>query len=286
MRVLAAGSTPPPEGARQGSFLAEVLALRQEGAEVEVLALDPLASAHRYLAGPGLTCALEVALAARRCDRVIVQLEPGLPVRGRAGRIERAICLLALSAALGAGPPATIRLTGLDDLPGGFGGRAARRLWKVATRIEVGDESVAAALSGEMSELADRLVVQGAGPAGPAPGAAVEGWAEKGPVSACEAMAVVRRRAAAERLALAGRGMLPGPGSDGRTRVPQWEWLPCPGAGVPDLGALGPRPPRSSPSRRAALAVLAAAERREVTRAVARLALSLRREARALLSGS
>jgi hypothetical protein len=97
---------------------------------------------------------------------------------------------------------------------------------------------------------------------------------------------IVRVRAASERASLARRGRL---GIDGEpdTRVPQWEWLPAPGAGVPDLGPIrtasgrsrrrpaashvASRAPRMS-VRGVATQVLAAAERRSVTRPAAHLA--------------
>jgi len=52
-------------------------------------------------------------------DSVVVQLHPGLPVRERAGRLERELSLVALSLALRRARRVVLRLERLDDLPGG-----------------------------------------------------------------------------------------------------------------------------------------------------------------------
>ncbi|MGH9303015.1 MAG: hypothetical protein ACRDZ5_01240 [Acidimicrobiales bacterium] len=295
------GSPPPPPTWRRQDLLSEIIRLKADGHAVEVAALDRLATAHRYLAGPGILCALDVAFAARRHDAVIVQLEPGLPVRERAGRSERALSLLGLAFGLRRCRDVTVRLGHLDDLPGGFGGRAALGLWKVASRIEAGDAAVAAAVSSVLGDGADRLQVpvedrKGAilhgdaaasnGSAGLASARPREAWGEIGAVSAGEVVTVVRRNAAAERRVLADRGLLPSSASDGLTRVPQWEWLPSPGACVPDLGV--PRRRADSPGstgstgavRRLVLVLLRVAERNATTRLFARSVLDLRAQLR------
>ncbi|MGO8875414.1 MAG: hypothetical protein ACLQNG_06580 [Acidimicrobiales bacterium] len=293
MKILVVGSLPPPHAGHRRSLLAEVLRLRQEGHEVQIVSLDPLSVAHRYLAAPGVAAAFEVGLLGRRCDGVLVQIEPGLPVRRAAGRAERSVALMTLGAALRKRRDVTVRLQHLDDLPGGLGGRAAMKLWMAAGRVEVGDEATRAALADALGPLAGRVSFLPADDLLEEPSLAHTAgggeWGEGADTTAAAVQGVVRARAAGERRSLAGRGRLPAAGTLTTPRVPQWEWLPAEGLGVPDLGPIRSarsrprraerrtdRPPQSlaaklSP-RRAAAWVLASAERRAVTRPVAHLA--------------
>ena len=157
MRILVAGSLPPPAHGHRAALLEEVAQLRAGGHAVEVLSLDPLAAAHRYMRAPGLPAALEVALAGRRFDSVVVQLEPGLPVRTGALRAERAAALLALAAALRRLPEVTLRWDRPDDLPGGPGGRAGRALWGTASRIDLGPAVDADQLAALLPDGRERL---------------------------------------------------------------------------------------------------------------------------------
>ena len=68
-------------------------------------------------------------------DSVVVQLQPGLPVRARARRFERSLSLLVFSLVLRRARRVVIRLERLEDLPGGPGGQAAMRVWRAAERI-------------------------------------------------------------------------------------------------------------------------------------------------------
>ncbi len=293
MRVIVVGSVPPPSGGHRGALLAEVLRLRSQGHEVEIVSLDPLAASHSYLAAPGVPAAIEAGLLARRADVLIVQLEPGLPVRNGAGRAERAAALMAMARAL-RGADVTLRLHHPDDLPGGPGGRAGIELWAAARRIEVGSESLRDELAGILGPLAERLVVAVGPDDGPdrLDGASLESWGDGADATAAQVMSLVRLRAAAEREHLWHRGMLDEPGRERPARVAQWQWLPAPGAGVPDLGRLrrgsqghpgrgrlrrpssGSRRPApvALSVRRGASRLLAAAERRPATRSVAHLA--------------
>jgi hypothetical protein len=270
-------------------LLEEVLRLRGEGHDVQIVSLDPLSVAHRYLAAPGVAAAGEIGLLARRADAVVIQLEPGLPVRRSAGRSERVAALMALTAVLRRCPDVTLRLCDPDDLPGGHGGRAGIELWKAAGRIEVYDEDVRAGLAKLLGPLGERVSIAAArrsdGESLVASGRV--GWGDGADATASDVTAIVRARAASERASLARRGRLPIRGGVLDARVPQWQWLPAPGAGVPDLGpirsASGRRRRRRRASaagsepmlrslRRAATSALAAGERHASTRPAAHLA--------------
>lgn len=289
MKILVVGSVPPPMSGHRQDLLGDVLRLRSDGHDVEILALDPLSAAHRFLPAGGIGAAIEVGRLARKADAVVVQIEPGLPVRHSAGRLERIIGLLALAASLRSKAQVTVRLQHPDDLPGGMGGRAAIELWKAADRIEVGDEPMRAELATLLGPSGARVAVaatsEGTANSQNGPTAASIGWSDGAATTAAQVQTVVRARAAAERESLAARGRLTLDGHEAGQRVPQWQWLPSPGAGVPDLGPIrredGPRghrqPPASSASaghsvRRVATAVLVTAERRPVTRPLAHLA--------------
>ncbi len=285
--VLVVGSLPPPAGGRRSALLTKVLELRLEGCEVTVLSLDPLSVAHGYLPGPGVAAVLASALASRRHGEIVFQLEPGLPVRAGARRAERAASLLALLALMRRSSGVTLRLQHLDDLPGGCGGRVAEGVWRAAHRIEVGDALVLEALRPLLGEDGSKIVLAGQAAA---PGERhTPEWLSSDGMSADDVLMVVRRRAADERARLAAAGRLPSSSPDRRTRVPQWEWLPAPGAGVPDLGPTGADAAgTSSGLRKVAMAVLAAAQRHASTRLLARGALlalrAIRRSAKALAS--
>ena len=130
MRVLVVGSLPPPEGERAKALRSEVVRLLAEGHSVEVVAPNPAAAAHRYLLPVGLAGCLRLATMVGRYDAVVVQVEPGLPARPQAGRLEQAASLAAFSLALRHGRDVVLRLERVLDLPGGPGGRAALRVWR------------------------------------------------------------------------------------------------------------------------------------------------------------
>jgi hypothetical protein len=286
--VLVVGSVPPPLGGHRDSLLAEVIELRKAGHEVEIVSPDGLSAAHRHLASNGIPGAVEIGLAARKADAVVVQLEPGLPVRRTAGRAERALALVALAIALRGASDVRIRLDHLDDLPGGPGGRAALELWKSATRIDAGDEAARGLLVAVLGSEGDRVVLapRVASPWGRQVAAdrrnnaPASEWGYGADVTADTVMTVVRRRAAAERASISARAdearaAAGRPG--GSQHVPLWEWLPWPGAGAPDLdaggdGGTGTSRGAQSATRRVLVPVLAAAERRPLTRPLAVLA--------------
>ncbi|MGA2208162.1 MAG: hypothetical protein ABSH30_00850 [Acidimicrobiales bacterium] len=306
MKILVVGSVPPPMSGHRQDLLDEVLRFRHEGHDVVILALDPLSAAHRFLPAGGIAAAIEIGLSARKFDAVVLQIEPGLPVRHSAGRIERMAGLLALAAALRTKAEVTVRLQHPDDLPGGLGGRAGLELWKSVARIEVGDEEMRAQLANLLGASGDSVAVSATSepPAGSRLGLAAVSvsWSDGAATTAAQVQSVVRARAAAERESLAARGRLTIEGLHPGPRVPQWQWLPSPGAGVPDLGPIrqadrgaGRRRPRarraSSASagysmRRAVSAVLATAERWAVTRPLAHLARLTLIEVRAVVRRS
>lgn len=268
MRALVIGSLPPPFTPRSRSLLGEVLRLRAAGAEVEVCSPSEHAVAHRHLELSGPAAAIEVALAARSADLVVVQVEPGFPIDGRAGRATRAIGLGALTSALRATKgEVVLRLHSTHDLAGGPGGRAAVALWQLATRIEVADEAMRDRLAGQLGpELAGRLTV--AGPSFGADRVAAGGLG--GDATLATVTDLVRARAALEREEICSLGDEDGPYSV-LPRVPLWEWAPEPGAGVPEWadaagGAVVPEPAL----KRAARSLLWAAEARPATRPIAR----------------
>ena len=81
MKVLVVGSLPPPSCAPAEALRELVVGLLAEGHSVEVVALDPVATAHRYIVKGGITGCLRLARMVPSFDSVIVQVQPGLPVR-------------------------------------------------------------------------------------------------------------------------------------------------------------------------------------------------------------
>ena len=216
MRVLVAGSLPPPESARATALRSEVARLLAEGNTVEVVAPDPVATAHRYLSPAGLAGCVRLASMVSSFDSVVVQVEPGLPVRARAGRLERALSLLAFSLVVRRGRDVVIRLDRLNDLPGGPSGRAALQVWRNAERIVVGSEDQRVAFVTAVGSQQSRCVVSSARSRGE------EGddgwWGEGGEASAENVLELVRVRAARER-----RGLAASPSA----HVAGWDRLPA-----------------------------------------------------------
>jgi len=272
MRVLVVGSLPPPDCARAKGLRHEVARMVAEGHTVELVAPNPVATAHRYLTPPGIPGCVLLATMVRGYDSVVVQLEPGLPVRARAGRLERALSLLALSFALRRAGDVVIRLECLDDLPGGPGGRAASEVWRKAARIEVAGEDVLAAFAKAVgTSTAARAVSDSRShEVDPDEG----GWGEGADASAENVLGLVRVRAARERRELA---------DSGTAHVAGWERLPAPGVTRIEFGSglLPPEPSRGLGGL--ARSALAAADRRRLLRPAASAARTARRSASAVL---
>ncbi|MHB1986740.1 MAG: hypothetical protein ACYCSF_01960 [Acidimicrobiales bacterium] len=278
MKLLVVGSLPPPATARSRALLAEVVRQRSEGATVQVLSPTDYSVAHRYLNSTGPISVVEIGLAARHADSVVVQLQPGLLFDESASRTGRAIGLAALATVLrGVRGDITVRLHSMHDLAHGAGGRAAEALWAVADRIEVGDEPTRAALRAVVGETArDKIMLALAPPELTAlrgDSSALGGDATLGSVTA-----VVRARAAGERLAqLSERADRSGQ-VQARPRVALWQWSPRPGAGVPDWAPQSREVSAHVPViERAARSVLYAADARPFTRPLARGARIARR---------
>jgi hypothetical protein len=273
MRVLVVGSLPPPERARSEALLSEVVSLLANGDSVEVVAPDPVATAHRYLTVGGVPGCVQVAMMVSGFDSVMVQLQPGLPVRARAGRFERSVSLVALSLALRRAHRVVIRLERLEDLPGGPGGRAALRLWRTAERIVTGDEDQQARFLAEVGKRADRLVVSYQS-AEEAPAEEVA-WGDGEVASVADILELVRKRAARERRALA---------PSGAAHLAGWDRLAAPGMAMTeaDSALLGPPELARKPVDLARKA-LAAADRRPSLWRFARAARLARRGVYAVL---
>lgn len=272
MRVLVVGSLPPPVDERAKSLLRAVADLADGGDVVETAALSPVAAAHRYLGAPGLVACARVARLAPRYDAVVVQFEPGLPVRKTAGQLERAACLLALFVALRRAHVLTLRLHGADDLPGGAGGRAAELLWRRADRVVAGSE-VVAALLGATGVEPSVVDVEATVPEAPPDDG---GWGEGADASAERVLALVRERAAHERQLLDRDEE-----HDEPLRVIGWAHLPAPGAGLlPDVPA--GRPARAPGLGGLARAALAEADRHRYLRPISTGARAARRAAKSV----
>jgi hypothetical protein len=243
------------------------------GHTVEVVAPDPVATAHRYLSVSGLPGCIQLLWMVSGFDSVIVQLQAGLPVRARAGRFERAVSLFVFSLVLRRGHQVVIRLQSAQDLPGGPAGSAAFRVWRRAERIVLGDEAELALFLSAVGRRAERLEVTAciASPDDEDGG----GWGEGVDPSIEDVLAQVRKRAARERRALA---------SSEVPHVSGWDQLPSPGLAMTeaDAAALGPGEAPRKPADLARRA-LAAADRRPSLWRFARAARLARRGAYAVL---
>jgi hypothetical protein len=253
----------------------EVVGLLAEGHTVEVVAPDPVATAHRYIPASGIPACVRLWTMVAGFDSVVVQLQPGLPVRQRAGRLERELSLLALSLVLRRGRHVVVRLESLDDLPGGPGGRGAVLLWRSADRIVVGSDAERAALVAAVGVPLDSAVT------GPrvAHGVAAApgddgGWGEGSDLSAENVLDLVRMRAARERQEIAGES----------AHLPGWERLPATGIASAELDlALSRSPERPRTPGDIARSALAVADRRPALRPVVRALRVGYRSARDLL---
>jgi hypothetical protein len=200
MRVLVIGTLPPPRLPRSASLLAYVDRLESAGDEVLVVPVG-VGPTGRRTGGISGRAGLDVLLAAllrrRGSDRLVLQVEPALAGSLDAGRLRRAASLSALAGALAGWRDVEVRLESFDDLPGGVGGRAAAALWARATRVVVPTSEQREALHSLAGVALDRVEVE------PRPAGEVAGqpaWPTGDAVSRDSVLAVVRRRAAADRV--------------------------------------------------------------------------------------
>ncbi len=275
MRVLVVGSLPPPECARAEALRAEVVALLAEGHTVEVIAPDPVATAHRYMTTRGIPGCLWLATLVSGFDSVVVQLQPGLPVRERAGRLERELSLVALSFALRRGRQVAIRLERPDDLPGGPGGRAALLLWRRAERIVVGSDDQRTAFVAAVGLPAEQMVICSARKHGVHDIDVDDGgWGAGTDISAENVLELVREKAARERRELA---------ESGSAHFPGWDRLPASGFALAELDSVLAQSPQAirkpGDLARSALAV---ADRRPLLRPLVRIVRATYRSSKAV----
>jgi len=289
MRVLVVGSVTSPETDRSRSLRDEVTRRVSGGDEVEVVGHDPVSIAHWFLSSPPPLACLELARAARRFDLVVVQVEHGFPVRERAGRAERAVCLYALSLVLASRPGSTLRIFTLSDLPGGIGGRPASTLWRRAAKVVAGTEEARLGLEQVLSEMgvATPVTLDTAQPGAELEtGEARSWWPERGDVSASSVLAVVRSNAARERQR----------SGSGETDVSGWELLPSRRSEVPQARPRRRRPGGGEPALDYGPVIapglagiarhgLALADRHRLGRPVARAMRAARRSGIAVVRG-
>lgn len=267
MRVLVVGSLPPPESARSLSLRSAVVALAAAGHSVEVVAPDPVATAHRYLVMTGIPGCIQLATLTKGFDSVLVQVQPGLPVRARAGRLERELSLRAFGLALRRAAHVVVRIEDPSDLPGGASGHAASLAWRCCERIELATEQLQQQFVAEAGQKVAPLVSCSGG-------AGVvdqleDGWGEADELSREDVLGMVRSRSARERADLVGRG---------QAHLAGWDYIARPGIAIDQRdmvvaapGAISTRP--GDMARR----LLALADRRPKLRYVARGARLARR---------
>lgn len=140
MRVLVVGTVPPARGRFTRPLGQAVADLLDEGHDVEIWSPDGRSAAHRFVELDDLRLALALLRASRRYEALVLSLESRLPLRHDAGRLERAVVLLALAAALRRFGQVTIRPVSPIPVPGGLGGRPALAVWGAAERIVVTSE--------------------------------------------------------------------------------------------------------------------------------------------------
>ena len=140
MRFLVVGAVPPARGAASRPLGRAVVELMDEGHEVEIWSPDGRSAAHRFEEFDDLRLAWLLLKASRRFEGLVLGLESRLPLRHDAGRIERAVVLGGLAAALRRYDRVTIRPISPIAMPGGLGGRPALAVWTRAERIVVSSE--------------------------------------------------------------------------------------------------------------------------------------------------
>ncbi len=195
--VLVVGTVPPPGGEAAAVLGRLAAAMAASGDDVEVCSPDFRSAAHRQARLSGPLLAVRLVLFSKRHRRLVLRIEPGLPLRAEAGRLERTASLLALGAALARFDEVTLRLDSPVPIPGGLGGRATTALWSNASTIVVANEADRESLLAAEGVDASRVVVEAA-EATDRP-AEREAWALPEGATREQILTVVRERAAADR---------------------------------------------------------------------------------------
>ena len=137
MKVLVVGTLPPAGGARAAELGAYAASLIDVGDEVELLSPEHRSIAHASRRLDGLRLARELRRRSDEFDGLVLRIQSDLPMHPATGRVERALVLLALCAALRRYGHLTLFLDAPAPIPGGLGGRAAVGLWDRAEHIFV-----------------------------------------------------------------------------------------------------------------------------------------------------
>jgi hypothetical protein len=130
----------PEPGPETQATLASVREELAAGHDVRVLSPLP-GAAHEHDHLVGVLGAWALLRRARRYDGVVLHVEPGLPLRVGSGRLRRVVECAALSVALSRFDAVTVHFADIAAVPGSVGGRTGRLLWRSVTRAVVRDEA-------------------------------------------------------------------------------------------------------------------------------------------------
>jgi len=161
MRVLVAGSLPPPDNERAAALFGLAADLAEAGETVELLSPQRRWAWQSGGQLGGVAGCLNLYRTRSRFDRLVLQVEPGVPLRRRATRLERALIMVLLGRVLSSYSEVTLCLHDLDDLPQGVGGRAMRPLWTAVDSVVVAREADRAVVLQASGLPEDRVVVTG-----------------------------------------------------------------------------------------------------------------------------
>jgi hypothetical protein len=210
VRTLVVGSYPPTPGPESAATLASVREALRAGSDVRVLSPEA-GAAHEHDVLSGLAGAWSLLRRAPRFDSLVLHIEPGLPLRSGTGRIGRIAQCAAIGLALGRYRDVTVYLDDPLAIPGSVGGRTGQMLWRNVHHVVVRDELDRTFMHEMVGVPLDRITTR-AKPASDAEGFTgpprLVALGQLGEprwraelLSAADAMAEVRARAAAKRAA-------------------------------------------------------------------------------------
>lgn len=159
MRVLVAGSLPPPEEKRAVTLLGLAADLVEAGDTVDLVSPQRRWAWQRGGQLGGVAGCLSLYRARSRFDRLVLQVEPGVPLRRHATRLERALIMALLGRVLSSYGEVTLCLHDLGDLPWGVGGRAMRPLWAAVDSVVVARDADRAIVLQASGLTEDRVAV-------------------------------------------------------------------------------------------------------------------------------